>query len=819
MIRNYIKIAWRNLTRNKIFSLINIFGLSVGLACCMLIVLYLYGELAYDSYHKNIKQLYQVGTIFITNGKRDRFPAEPAIMARNMQQSFPEIEMTARVIVLSFFGENKTLIQYKLPDGTIRSFYEPKGCAADASFFKLFDYHFVEGSSSTALKEPNSVVISEDMAKKIFGNQPALNKIIHFNTDANGEQDCIVSGVFEPGDRPSHIDAHFFISLYGGSLEERMRKDGSNMTFDNLYTTYLLLKPNTDEKKLEAKFPAFVDKYAGKDLKEAGFYRELFLLPVKDIHLHADMMEMTPSGSVSYLFILGSIAVFIILIACINFMNLSTARSSIRSVEVGVRKALGASRASLLLQFFGESLFMSLIAFVFAIIIMAAVLPAFESVSGKSFTLFSSSYIILAVFFFVLSVITGFIASIYPAFYLSSFNPVAVLKGRFSTSLTVASLRKGLVVLQFVISVILIISTIVISGQMIFLRSTDLGFAKDQQIVIPLHSLFAKKMYPVLKKEMVKNGQVVSVGASVYYPGISNAGSENFHKEGDPVNGGPLLRLNNVDESFLQTLAIKPIAGRLFSAEFKSADLNQHIILNADAVKKLGFASPQDAIGKKIYNVYKSHTYTSVIVGVTKDFHFEDLHMPITPYGFYLDSSLNLNYAIVHAGPGDVSKLLMSLETTWRGLDPGEPFDYSFLDDDFQKNYVSDNRLSELVNYFTLVAILISCLGLFGLATFSAEQRSKEISMRKVLGASNRALVVLLSKDFLKLVFIAVIIACPVAWLAMNKWLQNFTSRIQISWWIFGFTAIIVLLIAFATISSQVIRAALVNPAKTLKNE
>lgn len=820
MIKNYFSITWRNMMRNKVFSFINIFGLATGLACCMLIVLYLYSELAYDSYHKNIKRLYQVGTVFITNGKRDKFPAEPAIMAQNMQQSFPEAAATARVVVFSFFGENKTLIQYKHSDGVLHSYYEPKGCAADASFFKLFDYHFVEGNTSTALKQPNSVVISEDMARKIFGNQPALNKVIRINTNINGAHDCMVSGVFEPGTIPSHIDADFFISMYGGALEDRMRKDGSNMIFDNLYTTYLLLKPNADAKKLEAKFPAFVDKYAGKGLKEAGFYREQFLLPVKDIHLHAgDMMEMTPSGSVSYLFILGSIAVFIVLIACINFMNLSTARSSTRSTEVGIRKVLGAARSSLLLQFLGESLFMSLIAFVFALIIIAALLSAFESVSGKSLTVFSSSYIILFIAFFILSVITGFLASIYPAFYLSSLNPVEVLKGRFPASLTATSLRKGLVVLQFAISVILIISTIVISGQMSFLRSTDLGFARDKQIVIPLYSALAQKTYPVFKNEVIRNKQVISAGACVYYPGISNAGSDNFHKDGEGVNSGPLIRLNRVDETFLQTLAIKPVAGRLFSAGFKLSDADSRIILNTDAVKKLGFSSPQDAIGKKIVSVYKGVTTKNEVVGVTKDFNFEDLHMPITPYGFFVDTSNNYRYAIVHAGTGDINQLLKSLENTWTRLDPGEPFDYSFLDDDFQKNYVSDNRLSALVNYFTWIAILISCLGLFGLAAFSAEYRSKEISIRKVLGASSRALIALLSKDFLKLIFIAIVIACPVAWIAMHKWLQNFTSRTQISWWIFAFTSAIVLLIAFVTISSQVIRAVLVNPAKTLKNE
>lgn len=819
MLRSYFKIARRGLMKNKMFSFINIFGLSIGLVCCMLIVLYLYDELGYDSYQKKTDRLYQVGTVFITGGKEDRFPAEPAVMAENMKMDFPEIEQTARMVVFSFFGEYKNLIQYRQADGTPRSFYETKGCAADASFFQLFDYHFIEGNAVSALTRPNSVVISEEMAKKIFGGQPALHKLLHITVNLNGAKDFVVDGVFRYGNKPSHIDANFFISLYGGDLEDRMRKDGANMAFDNLYTTYLLLKPGADAKKLETKFPAFVEKYAGKVLKEAGFYRKQFLLPLSDIHLHADMMEMTPSGSLSYLYILGSVAVFVLLIACINFMNLSTARSSRRSAEVGIRKVLGATKNSLVRQFLGESLLMSFIAFILAIAMAILLIPLFENISGKNLSLFSSSHIILPILFFILSIITGIIAGIYPAFYLSSFQPVKVLKGSFSNSLAALSLRKILVVVQFAISVVLIVSAIIISGQMWFLRSVDMGFAKDQQIIIPIPSQVAKSIYPAFKAEIARNRQVLSIGASAYYPGISNPSSDNFHKEGNGVDAGPLIRLNHVDESFLQTLNIRAVAGRLFSAAFINSDLKRHIILNEVSVQRIGFANPKDAIGKRICNTYKGITDTSEVVGVVGDFHFEDLHQPVQPYGFFLDSNTRYNYVLVHAESGNIDLLLKSIEEIWHKLDPGEPFDYHFLDEDFQRNYISDSQLSSLVNYFTVIAIIVSCMGLFGLATFSAEQRSKEISVRKVLGASVTELVVLLAKDFLKLVMIAVVIAAPVAWLAMNKWLQEFTSRIHISWVVFVFTSITVLVIAFFTISFQTIRAALANPVKNLKNE
>jgi putative ABC transport system permease protein len=819
MLRNYFKIAWRSLMKNKKFSFINIFGLSTGFVCCMLIVSYLYDELGYDSWQKNSSRLYQVGTVFVTGGKEDRFPAEPAVMAENMKRDFPEIEETARMVVFSFFGEYKNLIQYRLPDGTPQSFYETKGCAADASFFQLFNYHFTEGNASSALSRPNSVAISEEMAKKIFGTAPALHKLLHITVNLNGAQDFVIDGVFRPESRPSHIDANFFISLYGGDLESRMKKDGSNMVFDNLYTTYLLLKPATNTKKLVAQFPAFVEKYAGKVLRESGFYRKQFLLPLREIHLHADMMEMTPSGSVTYLYILGSVAVFILLIACINFMNLSTARSSKRAAEVGMRKVLGASRNSLIRQFLGESLLMSLIAFLLAMILLILLKPLFESIAGKNLSLFSSTHIILPALFFLISVVTGILAGIYPAFYLSSFRPVNVLKGSFASSLASSSLRKTLVVLQFAISVLLIVSALIISGQMGFLRSVDMGFVRDHEIVIPLPSQLSRSIYPAFKLKLAGNAQVRAVGASAYYPGISNPSSDNFQREGAGIEAGPLIRLNHVDENFLQTLDIKVVAGRLFGPSFIISDIKKHIILNEVAVQRIGFPSPADAIGKKICNTYKGVTDTSEVVGVVSNFHFEDLHQPIQPYGFFLDSSTYYHYAIVRAAPGDMHILMRSLENLWHELDPGEPFDYSFLDLDIERNYVSDNQLSSLVNYFTVIAIIVSCMGLFGLATFSAEQRSKEISVRKVLGASVTSLVALLTKDFLKLVIIAIFIASPLAWVAMDKWLQGFTSRISISWSVFIFTTLFVLVIAFSTIGIQTIRAALTNPVKNLKNE
>lgn len=820
MLKNYFKIAWRNLMKNKVFSFINIFGLTVGLTCCMLITLYIVNELSYDKYHKNADNLYQLGTLFITPGeevKPENWKATtPPPMGQMMKQEFPEIQETTRL--LGLFAEDKTLLQYKENNGDLKSFYETKGYLADSTFFRLFTYNFIEGDAATALSNPNTVVLSEEIAKKIFGNQTALNKIIRISSNTNGDHDYTVTGVFKPINAPSHIDARFFVSLKGGDMEPYINR-ATDLASNNMFFTYFLLRPGSDPKKLEAKFPAFMKKYAEKDLKAMGRDKKQFLTALQDIHLHSLISQnVTASGSVTYLYILASIALFILLIACINFMNLSTARSSKRSAEVGIRKVLGAEKSSLVRQFLGESLLMSFIAFLFAFVLTLLLLPPFNYVSGKnlSFSIASHGWMITA--FLALTFITGLAAGSYPAFYLSSFIPVKVLKGRFSNSLAAISLRKGLVVFQFIISVVLIVASVVIGNQMRYMRSKDLGFDKDRQIVISLRSQTAKGIYTYLKNELRRIQQVQSVGASQYYPGIFNASDNPFYREGQTMNDAKSTSTNRVDADFLQTLGIQPIAGRLFSEQFP-ADTNFRVILNETAIKQIGFASPQQSIGKKVFFDWQGQAYRFDIIGVVKDFHYQDLQVPIKPYAFQLNSQPYYNYIVVHAKAGDMTPLIKSIEATWHALNPNEPLEYSFLDEDFQKNYDAENKLSAIVTYFTIIAILISCLGLFGLATFSAEQRTKEIGVRKVLGASIASIVGLLSKDFLRLVAISICIASPIAWYAMNKWLQDFAYRTNISWTVFAITALIALLIAVITISFQAVRAALSNPVKSLRTE
>ncbi|HZZ75570.1 MAG TPA: FtsX-like permease family protein, partial [Puia sp.] len=557
-------------------------------------------------------------------------------------------------------------------------------------------------------------------------------------------------------------------------------------------------------------------------LQAVGFNKKQFLIPVLKIHLSEEVKNnVTEVGSRTYLYILASIALFTLLIACINFMNLATAQSAKRSLEVGVRKVLGAERKLLITQFLSEAVLMSLLAFLFAVAFTELLLPVFNEVSGKHLSFSFSNNLLFILAFILVSVITGLIAGSYPAFYLSSFNPARVLKGRFSNSLSAVAFRKGLVIFQFIISVVLIIASVVIANQMKYLRSADLGFSKDQQIVVPLHSETAKSIYASLKDDLLKHSDVINVGASQFYPGIANISDNIYYKDGGSMQEAKDIKMNYVDTRYLQTLDIKPVEGRLFSDDYYSTDTSGSgsIIINETAVKTLGFANAAKAVNQKIHSAFNGVTYNYNIVGVVKDFHFEDLHVPIGPYGFQLHFPPKYNYLIVHVKPGNMITSVQGVQTVWHKLNATEPFDFSFLNKDFQKNYDAENKLSEIVGDFTFIAILISCLGLFGLATFSAEQRVKEIGVRKILGASVTSIVALVSKDFLKLIGIAVIIASPIAWFVMNKWLQSFAYRTNIGWEVFAVTTFIALFIALLTISFQAIRAAVANPVTSLRSE
>ena len=819
MFKNYLKTAWRSLKKNKIYTFINIFGLSAGLACCLLISLYLNNELHYDAYQKNYKDLYQLGTIFTFQHKESAFASTPAPMGEAMKKEYPEVLETTRLFGLQ--EEDKTLLQNRGTNGSVLgSFYESNGFLADSTFFRMFTYDFTEGDPATALVNPLTIVISEEIAKKMFGNAPALNKVIHVSSTGNGDYDFQVTGVFRDMRSPSHINGHFFMSMYGGDIGTFAIRHANDFATDNMFYTYLQLRPGADAKKLEAKFPAFIEKYAAKDLKNLGFDKRQFLMPIGDIHLLTGIQHMvSASGSKTYLYILSSIAVFTLIIACINFMNLATARSSKRSAEIGMRKVLGAGKKRLIWQFLGESLILALLAYVFACVIAFLLTPLFSAMTGSAYPLSLTDNLWLVIAFLGIAIVTGILAGLYPAFYLSSFNPVLVLRGKLGRSFGVISLRKVLVVFQFVISIGLIISAVVINDQMQYMRTKDLGFDRMNQIVIPLRSKTAKDIYPALKTEIGGNQLAASVGASYYYPGVPTLSEIFLYRSGENVDDAKRIMINYIDNSFLQTLNIHAIAGRLFSRDFTGDAANNGVVLNQTAVRTLGFRSPEEAIGQKVLNSWQGNLNTFLVVGVVKDFNFEDLHLPIGSYGFFLNRGSQYNYMMVHARPGNLAGLLSLLASTWKSLNPNEPLETSFVDQDIQKNYKAETQLSDMIQYFMVMAIIISCLGLFGLASFSIEQRVKEIGIRKVLGATVSGIIFVISREFLKLVGIACIIAAPLAWYLMNHWLQDFAYRTRVHWTVFLLSFLLTFFIAGLTIIFQAYSAARTNPVKSIRRE
>lgn len=817
MFKNYLKIAWRNLLSSKLFSFINVFGLSVGMTCCMLLLLYILSETSFDKHQEHANDLYLLRSENVqSNGEKMDNPRAPAPYAQAVKAEFPEVVQVSRLWMN--FLEDKTLLKVAQPGKQEKAFYETKGVHVDSTFFDVFTYQFVEGDAKTSMNDPHSVVLSEEVAQKLFGKESALNQTIRIGGRSGNNEDFKVTGVFKSESARSHIDARYFVSIHSGWVGDYLRQPNLDFTNNNMFYTYLRLKPGTSAEKFGAKLPSFIEKYARKDLRIAGFDKKLHLLPVQDIHLFSVIDKIvTPTTSTTYLYVLASIALFTLLIACINFMNLATARSAKRAAEVGIRKVMGAGKSGLVGQFLGESMVLTFLALVLAIASVIIFLPLFNQLSDKTLSISELFRPEIALAFIILALLTGLLAGSYPAFYLSVFNPLDVIKGKFTNSVSATTLRRGLVVFQFVISIGLVVATMVIQEQIKFMRDQPLGFTKDQQIVIPFRSQESRRAYTALRNEILQNNQITAAAGTSYYPGILNPSDMSVFLPGQSVNDDGLVKTNGVSADFMKTMDFKMAAGRMFSAEFP-ADTNYKIVVNEATLRK--FAIPLDkAVGQKLnFNMGENGIGSLEIVGVAKDFHFESLHKVIEPYAFFLNND-NFNYIIAHVDTKDVSKVLPFIEAKWKTLVPDEPFSYTFLNEDFQTSYSADARTARIVNAFTVISILISCLGLFGLAAFAAQQRIKEIGVRKVLGASVGSIVTLLSGDFMKLVLVSLIIATPLTWYVMSKWLQDFAYSISIEWWMFVLAGVLAVVIALITVSSQAIKAALSNPVKSLKSE
>jgi putative ABC transport system permease protein len=815
MIRNYLKIAFRNLARNKAFSFINIFGLAVGLATCMLIMLYIFSETGYDTQHQGADRIYRIvgrGSTMTGELKDKPWAAVSAPTAWGLKADMPEVEEVTRL--LKFPSFDKMLLKHE--DGNvIKQFYEPNGYYVDSTFLRIFTYDFKYGNAATALDPPNSVVISEEVAGKLFGNENPIGKPITIGIPF-GDFSYKVTGVFRTAGIKSHIPAHLFLSMRNGDIGGWVAQQ-TNYATNNIFHTYVRLKKGADPKAFEKKLAAFTERRAGVELKALGVSRQLFIQPVKDIYLHSDLDdEIAPNGNITYLYILGSIALFVLLIACINFMNLSTARSGKRAKEVGVRKVMGAEKGWLIGQFLGESIIMSCLALLLALLLTWAFLPLFNHLTGHRLQLFGQpdSWAWIA----ALAVCTGILSGLYPAFYLSSFNPATVLKGKLLNNFSATTIRKGLVIFQFMISICLILGAVIIGRQLNYLNDRDLGFSKKGQVLLPMQNKEVIKNYETLKIELLKTPGIRSVSCGSMYPGYENPEDMPFYSEGKTVHDVVDVRLAGIDDNYFETLGLTLLKGREFSKEF-AGDSNS-IVLNETALQQLGYTI-NTAIGKKVYWDFQGKHNTLQVVGVVRNFNFQSLYNTIKPFGFTNSSFLGNKYGFVIINPSTTgyAATLKNVERTWSKINPGVPFVYSFLDKDFQRNYEKDQRASGIVNYFTGIALLIACLGLFGLSAFTAEQRTKEIGIRKVLGASVIDVTRLLSRDFIGLVAIAILIASPLAWFGMNKWLESFAYKVPISWWMFVLAGLLAIMIALVTVSFQSIRAAIANPVKSLRSE
>lgn len=807
MLKNYITIAIRNLLKHKAFSLINIAGLSVGVACCLMLVLYIQDELSYDKHHKDGERLYRM-TSHLSFDDYRAVPRTSPPIAWGIKDEIPEFETVTRLVNPPGVAQN--LIRYG-----DNQFYESDGYMADSTVFDILTYEFVEGNPGKALTEVNSVVISQNLATKLFGRKSALNKTITIN-QGGPSTDLKVTGVFL-NDKKSHLDINFFVSMNSGGWGEYIRRAdvGDEWGGQNFMIAYVKLRPGYVLEDVITKINAAFLKHGAEDLKALGMMKKLGLEPLQDIYLYSTAGNQ--SARVTYLYIVAAIAVFMLLIACINFMNLSTAKATKRANEVGLRKSLGAYRSALISQFLGETFIIVLVAMLLSCILVQLALPVFNQVTGKLIT-FSTSNIAFVLFSLSgIAIITGLVAGSYPAFYLSSFQPAAVLKGKAVYASSNSFLRRSLVVFQFVIAIALVCGMIIITKQLKFMEAKHLGFSADHKIVLPLRTQTAQANYTALRNELSKLASVNGITATNYIPGSNIFSDFGLYPQGSSMEKAVLVRNNWVEPNYLDLMDMKLIAGTNFP-EVRSAESWRKVILNREAAKQLGF-SPEEIVGQPLYFDWQGETYQFEVIGVMENYHQVSLKEVIKPVLFRVNETPNHATMIVDVDGRDIPHTLSSFEDAWKIINSDTPFEYSFLDENIQKQYNEDQKMSLMITLFTIIAMIISCLGLYGLSTYMAERRFKEIGVRKVMGASVNQIVGLMSKEFLKLVIIAFVIAVPLAWYTMNKWLEGFAYKMTIDALIFLYAGVGALAIALLTVSFESLKAASANPVKSLRSE
>ncbi len=806
MLKNYFKIAWRNLAKRKIFSFINIFGLSIGLTCCLLISAYLYSELSYDTYPKEADHIYRVDLHVAGNGSISDYPLTDLSVGEGIKNNLPGVKASTRLV-----RSGGMFVKYNN-----KQFKEEQLAAVDSNFLQVFSIQLIKGDERTVLHEPNSIVITKAFAQKYFGNNEPIGKLLEF-----GDGKLLkVTGLMDamPDNAHFHFDGFISMSTYPVSTGQSWTNIG--------YATYLLLDKNTDAKKLETKFPELVAKFAVPEIqrdmgvtqaeaKNAVNTFKFSLLPIKDIHLKSHTKyEIEANGDIQYVYIFGALAVFILLLACVNFTNLSTAGASKRAKEVGIRKVAGSLKGQLVFQFLTESLLLTFFAMLVSYMLVFILLPYFNQLSGKHINfLFFLNYTTIIASIAVMLVV-GILAGIYPAFFLSSFKTIQVLKGNIPTQFTSKNkLRSGLVVFQFAVSTALVIATIVVYQQLNYMQNKKLGYDKDQVLLIQdTYTLGNNEQ--AFKQSLLQDSRVTSASISRGTPGFSNMdGTQVYEKAQNAKGNHSEIHINifHVDYDYLQTLGIQMATGRNLSKDFPSD--SAAVVINEAAVRELGW-NTTDAVGKTIV---RSGQHEFKVEGIVKDFHYASVRQTIAPLMMMLGH--NGGTILVKLKAADVKNFLADTKIKWVSFSPTGPFSYSFLDENFAALYAAETRTGQIFTLFALIAIVIAALGLFGLSAFTAEQRTKEIGIRKVLGASVQQVLFMLSRQFLQLVLIAFVVAIPVTWWAMHVWLQDFAYRISITWWVFLLAGAVSLLIAFLAVSFQAVKAAVANPVKSLKTE
>ena len=787
MFGNYLNVTFRNLKKHKLHSIINVLGLSIGLACCLLIFMYVKDEFNYDRFHENADQIFRLAFKEDRGYKVVNFPISPGAIGPALVEEFHEILSAVRIRVL-----NDPTVRYGR-----KVFNAPSTFYADGSVFEVFSFSFLEGDPNTALVEPRSVVITEKLARKYFGTSHPIGKIISIDH----LEDCKVTGVLEEIPQNSHFHFDMMVSMTTlGNISEEWQRSSCY--------TYLLMDEEVDYSSLESKFQDFLLKYRGKEDK-----RQFYLQPLTRIHLHSNLeRELEPNSDINYIYILSAVAFFVLLIACINFINLNTARSAARIREAGIRKVVGAQREDLIKQFLFESICLTGTALLLGMILIELSLPLFNAFTGKNLNLSAMSttwglFGLVALMLFV-----GALSGSYPALFISSFKPVQALKETWIGGAKKAQLRKFLVVFQFCLSIVMIIGTCGIHNQLKFIRDERLGFDKEHMVVIRVNDSEVRKKYDPFKRELLQYPLIQQVTASTTVPG-QTINPDAFVPEGEPDENWILMGSIFVDSDYIRTMGIELVEGRDFSENLQT-DLTDGFILTQAAVKKLGWTSP---IGKKLgFPRDKKRT----VIGIVNNFHYLSKHRKIDPVVLAL---IHQDYLIrnicIKIRSHDIQTTLAFIENKWKKFSSGEPFLFSFLDEDYEKMYRKEHKLSSVFQFFTFFAIFVSCLGLFGLVTFSIEQRTKEVGIRKVLGASASGIMWLVSKDFAKWILIANIFSWPLAYLALNLWLQSFAYRSPIHFWIFFLAGGLALIIALLTVSFQSVKAAMSNPVTALRYE